>query len=246
VLYRRARCGLGIGYYTVASIPSAWRRDRDASHYALRWFASLLPGRSPLADGVPWLPYCVVEWLEATVTPAFSIFEYGSGGSTLYWARRAQQVVSIEHDRAWHARVAQVLAQQGIDNCTYRLIEPEPCASVTASVEQNYRSTHPAYRDQTFARYVHAIDTYADASLDLILIDGRARLACARQAACKVKPGGFIVLDNTDRAEYAPAGEVLAGMARIDLAGILPYGRPHWGKTSIWQRPFVPAAGKRT
>jgi hypothetical protein len=34
-----------------------------------------------------------------------SIFEYGSGGSTTWWANLVSQVVSVEHDREWFQKL---------------------------------------------------------------------------------------------------------------------------------------------
>src|SRR5437868_5283396 len=34
-----------------------------------------------------------------------SVFEYGSGYSTLWWAKRARAVVACEHDPAWEAKL---------------------------------------------------------------------------------------------------------------------------------------------
>jgi len=38
------------------------------------------------------------------------VFEYGSGASTIWRARRALSVVSVEHERDWHSVVSQRLS----------------------------------------------------------------------------------------------------------------------------------------
>lgn len=233
--YRRLKRAVGVTYYTVISIPGAWREDPQAAHYALPWFSSLLPGRSPLHDAVPWLSFRAVEWLEGHLRPDMRIFEYGSGGSTLFFAQRVREVASVEHDRAWHEAVAAELAQRGVANCVYRLVEPEPAEGVGTDTG-SYLSRHPYYQGLTFARYVQSILAYEDASFDLVLIDGRARIACADTALAKVKPGGYLILDNMERDEYQIARSLLAALPCIDISGILPYGRPHWSVTTVWRK----------
>ena len=43
-----------------------------------------------------------------------------------------------------------------------------------------------------------AILDFPDASLDLFVVDGWYRLICARAALPKLKPGGLLLIDNTD------------------------------------------------
>jgi hypothetical protein len=54
---------------------------------------------------VPWVTYPAIRFLGPRIKPSFSVFEFGSGLSTFWWAERAGQVTSVEHDREWHARV---------------------------------------------------------------------------------------------------------------------------------------------
>jgi predicted O-methyltransferase YrrM len=39
--------------------------------------------------------------------------------------------------------------------------------------------------------------------LDLVVVDGRARVACVRQALPRLASDGVLLLDNADRDEYA-------------------------------------------
>ena len=44
--------------------------------------------------------------LERVAQPHLKVFEYGAGNSSLWWAARVAEVVSVEHDAAWAGRVA--------------------------------------------------------------------------------------------------------------------------------------------
>lgn len=47
---------------------------------------------------IPWFTYAAIRFLEQEITSNISIFEFGGGQSTLYWAGRVRKVVSIDHD----------------------------------------------------------------------------------------------------------------------------------------------------
>ncbi|HLI94422.1 MAG TPA: hypothetical protein VKU83_12450, partial [Puia sp.] len=47
-----------------------------------------------------------------------------------------------------------------------------------------------------------AIDVYPDSHFDVIIVDGRARPSCIKHALPKLKPGGWLLVDNSDRSYY--------------------------------------------
>ena len=53
-------------------------------------------------DFQPWLTYPMIEFLNGLDFSGKRVFEFGAGSSTLYWAARAEQVVSVELDRDWY------------------------------------------------------------------------------------------------------------------------------------------------
>src|ERR1019366_2881355 len=68
-----------------------------------RWVRSLRLGLTPLSSGVPWLTFRTIDFLTNCLRPDMTVFEFGSGGSTIFIARRVRTVVSIEHDPEWHS-----------------------------------------------------------------------------------------------------------------------------------------------
>jgi predicted O-methyltransferase YrrM len=46
--------------------------------------------------------------------------------------------------------------------------------------------------------YAEVIDDVVDGSLDFIVVDGHFREACLRRAVNKLRPGGLLIIDNTD------------------------------------------------
>lgn len=211
--------------------PRAWR-DTGA------WLASLWPGRMSLSDNRAWLTFPAQRWLVSILTTTMRVFEYGSGGSTILFARRVAEVVSIEHDETWYANVKTALIAGQHANCTTMLLPPE---RVSLGSETIYRSDQ--WPGWSFEKYVRAIDAYPDKTFDLVLVDGRARLACVRHALPKIRPGGYLVVDNTDRSEMQPIFGWLATFPRQDFTGFFPYTLDP-GQTSVWH--VVPSRHRST
>jgi hypothetical protein len=65
------------------------------------------------ADGnpVPWYTYPALEYLRQLDWRDRSVFEYGSGNSTIFWSRIAKRLVSVESDVEWAQRVRPQLPQ---------------------------------------------------------------------------------------------------------------------------------------
>jgi predicted O-methyltransferase YrrM len=124
--------------------------------------------------GAPWLTADAIRLIKQHLKPSMMAFEWGSGGSTAWLARRVQRLVSVEHDPQWYALVNRRLQSAGLTNVEYRL-EPENSPG-----------------------YAGAISSFPDETFDFVLVDGSNRDACIRAAAPKLKPGGMLVLDNAD------------------------------------------------
>jgi predicted O-methyltransferase YrrM len=159
-------------------------------------------------------------------------FEYGSGGSTLFLCQRIRALVTVEHDPKWAALVSERLRARGTENVTLQVRPPN------ADGSDGPRSTGVEYTGMTFRDYVSSIDAYPDDSFDFAFIDGRARVGCFEHAKSKVRPGGFILLDNSERAEYEPIHAWIAanGWATDHRFGPGPYVDYFW-RTSFFTRP---------
>jgi hypothetical protein len=175
--------------------------------------------------------YDALRRLESMVTPTMRVFEFGAGGSTVFFATRAAEVVSVEHDAGWQRLVREELADRS--NIEHILAEPEPRVpgDSPGSLSRNYPDHH-------FTTYTHSIDRFDDGSFDLVLVDGRARVASAQHAYAKVRPGGWLVLDNSERADYGQIFTDLAGAGwdRTNYFGIGPYENLLW-QTTVFARP---------
>lgn len=178
---------------------------------------------------VPWWTYRasaeVHDWLMARPEPV-SVFEYGSGASTVWLARRAARVHSVEHHAAFAQHMVEALAQH--PNAVVRVVEP------VRSPRPVVPSRKEGHSGLDFESYVGAIDDELG-SFDLVVIDGRAREACLEAAVGRLAPDGMIVFDNSRRRRYREAIS-RSGLQERVLRGLTP-SLPYPEQTSLLTRP---------
>lgn len=212
-------------------------KDPRSMRYLWPWLTTLGKRNNILSDGVPWITFRAKEWLDEFLKVERRVFEYGSGGSTVYFARHTRQLISVEYDEQWHVMVAEELAKNNLtDHCEYRLVKPREVGDDEPSPQKeiHYRSYRKMFQGLDFEAYARAIDEYPNASFDLVVVDARARNACVQHAIPKVKPGGYLMLDNADRPAYKPAIRMLSPYRLLNFYGLGPYGAGPRG-TSLWQ-----------
>jgi SAM-dependent methyltransferase len=202
-----------------------WWPDRRASEFVTRH--------------IPWLTYGATDWLATVVGPASRVFEFGSGGSTFFFLDLGASVTSVEHEAAWHARVAAALPAEARARAVLRLVEPRPPAP--GESDRAYVSAKFDGVPRDYESYARSIDAEPDGSFDLVLVDGRARVACVRHARAKVRPGGYLVLDDSSRPEYAAIPVLLAGWLCRRFSGLGP-GKRLPAETASWGRPVAARA----
>jgi len=203
-------------------------------YYYSHWLNSLKEGHSPLEDQFPWMVYEAVDWLKNVLKPNMTVFEWGSGGSTLFLAKHVQSVFTVEHDAKWHLQVSSKLVQCGLNSIDYQLIEP----TISNQTDPFYVSSDQKFQGYSFSDYVQAIDGYSKNSFDLVVVDGRARPGCIKHAIPRVRPGGYILLDNSERIEYALGKQLLTKWHQIVFRGPGPYA-DFFTETTVWQKPIA-------
>src|ERR1051326_6625287 len=82
---------------------------------------NIVNGHTPLDLQTPWFSYAAIDFLDKFIQPDMTVFEYGSGGSTLFSASRAKSVLAVENDSRWYGLVTQRLQEKGVANVTLKL-----------------------------------------------------------------------------------------------------------------------------
>ncbi len=187
---------------------------------------------------VPELAALDVPWWtfeSASVVDAFlqgrrdaRAFEWGSGASTLWLARRSASVTAVEHDVEWGETVRTLLPSDAAVDL--RLIAAASATGAPGEV----RSAKPGATELDFRSYVDVIDEVGG-TFDLIVVDGRAREACLVAALPHLAPDGLLVFDNVERRRYR---EAIAEAGGIDVhwtRGLTP-GLPYPTRTAILRK----------
>jgi hypothetical protein len=212
--------------------------DIKSWKYFPKWFSSLRLGRSLLDAARPWIPFAAADWLEHYLNRNRKVFEWGSGGSTIFLSERAGRVFSIEHDKKWHALVSRALGQRGLTNCSCQLREPKPIVGTFSALDesQSFRFIYDDYYlGMTLDEYVRAIDVHPDHIFDLVLVDGRVRTECMQHAIPKIRHGGYLMLDNSNNADVAEMVRKMRSYPHTEFHGIAPGWPPARWSNTIWQ-----------
>ncbi|MBW0254598.1 class I SAM-dependent methyltransferase [Cellulomonas sp. PS-H5] len=176
----------------------------------------------------PWWTYDAIEAVERHLEAlggAARVFEYGSGASSVWLGRRATEVHSVEHHAGFAEVMRRVLAAADLaDTVTLHEVGPDD------GPEPRVPSGRRGEEGRDYARYVEAIDA-VPGEFDLVVVDGRARVACLQAAARRLAPGGIVLFDDTQRPRYA-AGIAASGMHVRRYRGWVP-SLPYPRETSV-------------
>lgn len=129
--------------------------------------------------GQPWLTKYANQILSSILKNTDKGLEFGSGRSTVWFAKRSAALVSIEHNPEWFASVKNDLVNQRISNVTQYLFNEDENIIPSGS-----------------SRYVHILDGFEPATFDFVLVDGIFRSSCAISSIRVLRPGGLLILDN--------------------------------------------------
>ncbi len=166
----------------------------------------------------PWLTRTMIDFLTGYLRPTDLLVEFGSGRSTMWFAKRVAHVISAEHNEQWHAKVAGDLGSKGFRNVTYLRVDRDPAAYI-APVDAALRNH------------------LASGKADVILVDGINRDHAAMWALEHIKPGGLILVDNVNRHLPHPTH------APASLRADGPPDGPLWQRfsdaTAAWRRTWT-------
>jgi hypothetical protein len=182
---------------------------------------------------VPWITPDAVKALELLLERSMIGFEFGSGRSTQFFAKRLKSLTSIEHHQDWYYSVAKTLASKKIQNVSLEYIPSDqdaPSQHISSEAQLYMSIEEYPVRDEAFQTYTNRIKNVGDDSLDFIAVDGRARATCIINAIPKLKSGGILLLDNSERNRYKAAQNKLKSWEKLHTTNGLT-------DTTIWLKP---------
>lgn len=173
--------------------------------------------RTPLELSLPWISWKAIDALDAILKPGMRAFEYGTGGSTVFLAKRCAHVRSVEENEEWFAKTRQALGIAELDN-------------VEAVFADADFSSPEAYMASPFF-----LTLTEEPSYDVIFIDGQDNVGvfrplCFERAEKAIRPGGIIVVDDAWRypelaskshakqhREFRSVGPARLGVTQTDI-----------------------------
>jgi hypothetical protein len=162
------------------------------------WFEAFRTKSAIDQDGNPiaWVTYSFIDFIKERISKDLSIFEFGSGNSTIFYAGLAKSVYSVEHDKEWFAKSSQIkLPNVNMIHC-----DLTPGGDYSKSAIATGMKFH------------------------MIIVDGRDRVNCCKQAIHSLTENGVVVLDDSERAEYAEARDFFRanGFKHLPFSGMAP------------------------
>ena len=144
----------------------------------------------PIKNYLKFIPELSDEELEALcyfMNPKNVYFEFGSGGSTNVASFYNMTTYSVESDTKWHEK----LKNSGI-NANY--------ITVDLKAYGNYGRPGPGTTVEDWKKYIQAYKKEYNA--DIILIDGRFRVACALDIFSKIRKDTIVLIHDYMRDYY--------------------------------------------
>jgi hypothetical protein len=175
------------------------------------WFNSF-KSKAPVDQDnkpIPWVTYSFIDFIKPRLNQQHTIFEFGSGNSTYFYAKFAGIVVSVEHDKDWYDKILKT--------------KPENAELIYCDL----------VRDGDYCRMPIKLEE----NFDIIIVDGRDRVNCCKQAVKAISEKGVIVLDDAEREGYKEGIDFLVkkGFKELPFTGISP-GLFYRKSTSVFYR----------
>ncbi|MCU0390382.1 MAG: hypothetical protein MUE81_04640 [Thermoflexibacter sp.] len=183
--------------------------------------------------------------MDKIIKPSMKVFEFGAGGSSIFFANKVQKIISVEHDKSWFTNVEVEIAKRKLTNWEGYCVEPvfleSDIGSTNIADPKQYLSGDLQYKNFSFKSYASYIEKYDDNFFDMVFVDGRSRPSCLMHSFNKVKKGGYLVLDNADIDYYLTHfnKDILNGSFKLifDKYGAGPYSSLFW-ETVVWQKIY--------
>ncbi len=175
------------------------------------WFRAVKT-QAPVNDQgepIPWVTYSFIDFISERIGNDHTIFEFGAGNSTLYYAKRAAKVISVEHNKEWYQKILST--------------KPSNAEMILSEL----------HKDGEYSRMPASLDI----KFDIIIVDGRDRVNCCLHCLSALTDSGVVVLDDSEREKYSDARVFFEkeGFRELSFSGISP-GLFYRKATSVFYR----------
>jgi hypothetical protein len=153
---------------------------------------------SAQGEPIPWYTYPCLDFLRYRSYQGKKVLEFGGGQSTLWWAKRASNIVTFEGDREWYNKI-KVNMPANVDLFLVSIENPDRCVAEVTQV----------------------LDRGNYGKFDVIIIDGLYRFQMIDLARQAMADSGVIICDDADGYGFYE-GFKDSGLNRVDFFGYSP------------------------
>ncbi len=148
-----------------------------------------------LNNPLPWMTHSFIRFIENRLKNDLSIFEFGSGNSTLYFAPRVKHVTSVEHNHEWLNKLK---------------------SKVPSNVELIYNEFPSEEYSSSVMR--------TKKKYDIIIDDAMDRVNVIYNSIASLTSHGVLILDDSEREDYREGIELLLknNFKKLDFWGLAP------------------------
>ena len=151
---------------------------RDSYLVKIGYIGSLLGEECTDEKGqiIPWMNYHFIDFLKERLSRHHSVFEYGSGFSTLFFAKRTEEITSVECNKEWFDKVCKMT--------------------------QNEKNIEVVFAndDSEYSRIIK--NDNKDKKYDVVIVDDIRRVECMKSALDCLSDVGVLILDDSNRPRY--------------------------------------------
>ncbi len=167
----------------------------------------------------PVMPAACAELLGELLSARSGFVEYGSGGSTLLaLTHQVPHIISVESDRAW---------LQGIEARRNSMAPPYQGTHLTrwvdigATGDWGYPQSNERHADYWQYSMAHWAQGVPYTGSDLVLVDGRFRVACLLLTCTHAEPGTTVLFDDyVDRPYYHGVERLIRPVRHVDRMAV--------------------------
>jgi len=155
---------------------------------------------------VPWYTYPAIEYIRQFDFSTKNIFEYGCGNSSIFWAKLAKSVTSVEIDPQWYENIN--------------------------SIKPNNLNVQLRIARDAYINSIQENNTI----YDLVIIDGIYRYECARKSIQYLAIDGLLILDNSERYPKLCEEIRKYDFIQVDFFGYGPINYYTWTTSIFFRR----------
>lgn len=185
--------------------------------YIPSWLYNNVTKKTPLITKLPWLSYSSIDFINNYIKNFHRVFEYGGGGSTLWFAERCKEIICTENSKYWGNMILDKYQKNKHD--------------FIAALKLNIIEVSEQPKIEEYSQAESYVNTIVEgAPYDIILVDGidgedgqkNYRVECISKAKDYLNNEGIIILDDSWRNKYSAVPKILSDFARLEFWGLGP------------------------